>query len=108
MKCADCRWYNYDNEVCLKDGYSVFNPDANDPCEYADNMTIFDRITASPDVLAKKLVYEKSVRLICAGYGCDRYEYEWYWYSTIIPDAKFDTRPEAIAATVAKLKEIAQ
>jgi uncharacterized protein YuzB (UPF0349 family) len=51
--------------------------------------TLFDRITASPEVLAEKLVYD----------------IEWAWYSTIIPDKGWAMRKEAIAATVAKLKE---
>ena len=68
--------------------------------EDQDNPSLFYQITRSPEVLAEKFVYEKSVSLICAGYGCDRYEYKWYWFSTIIPYAKFDTKPDAVAATL--------
>ena len=51
--------------------------------------TVFDRITASPEVLAEKLVY-------CHISG---------WTSCFINFHTFD-RAEAIAATVAKLKEV--
>ena len=60
--------------------------------------TLFDRITQSPEVLAEKLVY----------YDCDG-----YWHSTIVfcrmfsgVFEDFNTETEAIAATVAKLKEV--
>jgi hypothetical protein len=52
--------------------------------------TVFDRITASPEVLAEDLVYESGAM----------------WMSTLITDATFDTLEEAIAATVEKLKEV--
>lgn len=58
-------------------------------------LTVFDRITQSPEVLAEKLVY--SVML--------DYCYE-EWYSTLFPDKDFGTKAEAIAATAAKLKEV--
>ena len=61
--------------------------------------TLFDRITASPEVLAEKLVFGDSDGV--------------YWHSTIVfckmfPDCfeDFYTEAEAIAATVAKLKEV--
>ena len=60
-------------------------------------MTVFDRITASPKVLAEKFVYSVAFD----------YCYE-EWYSTLFPDKDFGTKPEAIAATVAKLKEVAE
>lgn len=100
MKCADCRWYNYENELCLKDGYSVFNPEGDDPCKYVDNMTVFDRITASPEALAPLFV--RKVWTIAEEHIVSR------WVSAIVPDIYYESESEAIAATVAKLKEIAQ
>ena len=91
MRCVDCRWFNKENEFCMKDGGSVFNPDADDSCEYADNMTVFDKITASPEVLAPHLVYGDK---------------EGYFYSTIIEGERFLTIVKAFAATVAKQKEV--
>ena len=56
-------------------------------------MTLFDRITASPEVLAEKLVYYLR-------YGnC---------YASSITSDVFKSKEEAIAATVAKLKEVAE
>ena len=56
----------------------------------------FEHITASPEVLAKKLVY-----LVRDSYnGAANY----YWRSTVVDDA-WKTKTEAIVATVAKLKE---
>ena len=75
-------------------------------CGYADlaerfpEQTVFDRITTSPEVLAEKLVYrtiEIAVNRVI--YSC--------WKSTITEEA-YRTKAEAIAATVAKLKEVAE
>lgn len=52
--------------------------------------TVFDRITASPEVLAEDMVYEIGAM----------------WASTLIVDTTFETYEEAIAATVEKLKEV--
>lgn len=72
-----------------------------EPMEWFAEQSVFDRITASPEVLAEKLVY-------CDDEGV-------YWHSTIVfskmfPDCleDFKTEAEAIAATVAKLKEVAE
>lgn len=54
-----------------------------------ESSSVFDRITESPEVLAEKLVY------------CDV-----YYKSTIIPGESWEYEQEAIAATVAKLKEV--
>lgn len=54
--------------------------------------TVFDRITASPEVLAEKLVY--------------RYDGNGTWRSFLLYGYEFLTKEEAIAATVEKLKEV--
>jgi hypothetical protein len=60
--------------------------------------TVFDRITASPEVLAEKLVYRTiEIAVNRVTYSC--------WKSTITEEA-YRTKAEAIAATVAKLKEV--
>lgn len=56
--------------------------------------TLFDRITASPEVLAEKLVY--------------RYDGNGTWRSFLLYGYEFLTQAEAISATVAKLKEVAE
>jgi hypothetical protein len=62
--------------------------------------TVFDQITTSPEVLAEKMVF----RALCV--DVNRVTYSC-WKSTITEEA-YRTKPEAIAATVAKLKEQAQ
>jgi hypothetical protein len=71
-------------------------------------VTLFDRITASPEVLAPRLVF-------CAEYKTFKPMYlegkggiivGEVWKSTVIDGASFKTESEAIAATVAKLKEV--
>ena len=63
--------------------------------------SLFDRITASPEVLATKFVYHVTSFLE----GLDKPKK--IWYSTIIQGRFFDTETEAKRATVAKLKEVA-
>jgi hypothetical protein len=57
--------------------------------------TLFDRITASPEVLAEKLVY--SIKIIS---GCE------IMYSSNVLDVCYNTKEKAIRATVARLKEV--
>jgi hypothetical protein len=61
--------------------------------------TVFQQITTSPEILAKKLVY----KTICV--AANRVTYSC-WKSTIT-DESYRTIAEAIAATVKRLKEIA-
>lgn len=74
-------------------------------------MTVFHRITESPEVLAEKLVYKaaiKTSRTMYDRYGRGvgvKYDIEEVWKSTITEDT-YTGKSEAIAATVAKLKEI--
>lgn len=60
-------------------------------------VTVFNRITSSPEVLAETFVYcEEPERFAeCAS-----------WRSVLLGNISFATREEAIAATVAKLKEV--
>ena len=68
-------------------------------CGYADladrfpEQTVFNQITASPEVLAKELVT----------LDCDSL---WFAWVGIGRREAFSTREEAIAATVEKLKEV--
>lgn len=61
--------------------------------------TVFHRITASPEVLAEKLVYLVKEKADSGTYN--------YWSSTISCDVWLK-KSEAIAATVKKLKEVAE
>lgn len=56
------------------------------------NDDLFHRITASPEVLAEKLVFPLA---------------DGWWMSSVVDDGiRFATREVAISATVAKLKEV--
>jgi hypothetical protein len=59
--------------------------------EDKDNPSLFYQITRSPEVLAPHLVYGDK---------------EGYFYSTIIEGERFLTIVKALAATVARLKEV--
>ena len=68
-------------------------------CEHfleRDKPTVFHQISASPEVLAEKLVY------------VGLFDGMWLWRSTLLPNKGFENKAEAIAATVAKLKEVAE
>ena len=94
-KCPDCGSLNveevFDNEAYCKD---CFLHCAADDLEDA---SVFERITASPDVLVEKLVY-----LVRDSYNG---AINFYWRSTII-DKAWKTKSEAIAATLERLKEL--
>lgn len=99
--CSDCRFSIQDfpdlfctfRKLSTKDG--IF-----EDCHCFLPKTLFDRITASFGVLAEKLVY----KTICV--AVNRVTYSC-WKSTITEEA-YRTRAEAIAATVAKLKGVAE
>ena len=90
-KCYECRNYlgcGYDAET---QACKNFMPKG--------KTTVFDRLISSPEGLAEKLVYDW-------GHLCHNGDVKIYWKSTILPDTVFGSKYEAIAATVAKLKEV--
>lgn len=97
MRCVDCRWFNRENDICLKDGEAVFGIYVDTECEYVTNMTVFDQITASPEVLAERFIYT-----VCTSDGEQR------WCSALLEVGSWFSESEAIAATVEKLKEQAE
>lgn len=66
-------------------------------------MTVFHKIAASPEVLAKSSVYCLSSDLCRTDDG--KFTVKRNWKSPFI-DRCYDTEGEAIAATVARLKEV--
>lgn len=73
-------------------------------CDFED-MTLFDRITQSPETLAEKFIFKE-------WHPIERHN---VWYSLLLNsedrfncDPPFDTKEEAFAATVAKLKEVGE
>lgn len=91
LKCPKCRseylGVRADN-YCLSCGWN--------------NYTVFHEITASPEVLAPKFVYN---RFYMEHQGDLSYWVSSY-FSTIIPGKSWEYEAEAIAATVAKLMEV--
>lgn len=83
----------------VKDFYKCLNCGVMGYSDKFPEKTIFHRITQSPEVLAEKLVY-------CAEpeHFCETAD----WRSVILGNVFFATRSEAIAATVAKLNEVAE
>lgn len=98
IMCNEC-------EMCDGDRCTYFDNDSDRESTLAcilfepKNPTLFDRITASPEVLAGRFVYK------ILSMGVNRRSYIW-WKSSIIPDVDFTNREEALAATVEKLKEV--
>lgn len=83
-------WDNEDVFRCKKCGKQ-----GRDNC-FSDRPTVFHRITASPEVLAEELVYQAE----------DEYG-DVAWRSTVVL-GWYATEDNAISATVAKLKEVAE
>lgn len=81
-KCSNCKNYEGNIRIC-------------ESCAHYDHpITLFDHITASPEVLAEKLLY--------APLG----EFCKLWYSTVLPGEHWNVKAEAIAATLERLKEV--
>jgi hypothetical protein len=67
---------------------------ARNPLRHGYN-SVFNQITQSPEVLAPKFVY------------CEKTLTDGdIWYSLLLGEIGYSTEPEAIAATVEKLKEV--
>ncbi len=87
-------WLNAPADDCVKQNGN--HDTQTDLCE-ADNMTVFEKITASPEVLAEKLVYHVKEKADSGTYN--------YWRSTISCNVWLK-KSEALTATMEKLKEV--
>jgi hypothetical protein len=84
-----------------------------DICKYFKEIpqTVFERITASREVLAPKLVYSTYIKIKKPLYDwrrmqiADRLVLRVVWGSSVT-DETYSTKAEAISATVTKLKEV--
>jgi hypothetical protein len=93
--CGTCQ--HYQSEVCpIYDHNLPFEVCPNHWSKRKNKQTLFERITQSPEVLAEKLVY----------HGITSWDDDFY--ASTICDEIYNTKAEAIAATVAKLKEVAE
>ena len=98
--CKDCKNIN-----CPEGRVNCTYPDAIACALYRDTpQNLFDRITTSPEVLAEAIVYEECEHSILDTNGCGATFPGGY--TSAILDFSYGTKSEAIAATVAKLKEV--
>ena len=81
----------------VKDFYMCMNCSAMGYAEKFPEKTVFDRITTSPEVLAEEIVEIMYNHILGDSQYFSMLTYQWY-----------TTREAAIAATVAKLKEVAE
>lgn len=96
MKCKDCKYHHQDYHYCLKDKNCRSLSMNNGACkdfEPIPKQTVFQKITQSEETLAAELVF----------WGHDK---NGEWYTSHLLDEDYQTEAEAIAATVAKLKEV--
>jgi hypothetical protein len=73
--------------------------------------TVFDQITASPEVLVEKLVYSTHIKRKKPLYDWKRRQIANKWFlcgvwKSSVTDETYSTKAEATAATLAKLKEL--
>lgn len=75
--------------------------------EDEDHPSLFYEITRSPEVLAPHFVYRYQGNYPAVT-TIDGREVELWWRSMICKERYYETKTEALAATVAKLKSIAE
>ena len=100
-KCGECSNFDHSLSKCNKiQDESIRETDTVICCPFYElrPKTVFDRITASPEVLAEKLVSLNAVFVT-------NINPKQQWISTLTEDV-YPTKAEAIAATVARLKEV--
>jgi hypothetical protein len=97
--CGECKHFEVDtvSAVCEKKRW-ICDDDAPACNRFEQKQTLFDQITQSPETLAEKLVFWMSWHKADGAV-------EWYAVSTVA-EGKWSTKKEAIAATVAKLKDV--
>ena len=97
--CGECRYFNPLSDLCVVLGGKVSKSATGCPANYIKPPTLFREITASPEVLAEKLVYKRIDSHYCTSGSvvC--------WTSTIT-DWEYDTKEKAISATLKKLNEV--
>jgi hypothetical protein len=95
--CGDCKFHCKSGNFCSHHG-TPWLTESNGACkdfEPIPKQTVFQSITQSPEVLAAEMVF----------WGHDK---DGEWYTSHLLDEDYQTEAEAIAATVAKLKEVVE
>lgn len=94
--CKDCAAWQHNTyrewHYCAQGQGDICSGDKK-ACKYFKSATIFQKITESPEVLAEEIIF------------CIHDDSEFWWTSNIL-DKYYNSRAEAIAATVSKLKEV--
>lgn len=111
--CGKCHIFDDMHDYCIIAGDRYVNSPACDcfvdKCQKSTSPTVFDQITPSPEVLAEKSVYAHECCRIPDG-ATSPFIDEIFWFDDEKGDTwdeRFDSAWEkAIAATVAKLKEV--
>ena len=99
--CGECRYFNPLNNLCVVLGGKTSKFATGCPANYIKPPTVFQEITASPEVLAEKLVYPTA-------YVEPHYTHLiTRWHSTVT-EGEWETKPEAITATRWKLNEVGE
>ena len=100
-KCRECKYFEVDtvSAVCEKKRW-ICDDDAPACNRFEQQPTVFEQITQSPETLAEKLV-----RLTCFHHPDGSAD---LLFASSIVDGRWEDRAKAIAATVAKLKEVAK
>lgn len=99
--CWECIHYNSAWSYCRRAKAYLHAMYDQKECPFIDEPpTVFERITASPEVLAKELVTTSYDEFK----DCTVY---WAWLGNGRREAYY-SKPEAISATVARLKEVAE
>lgn len=96
--CGECRYFNPVSSLCIVLGGKVSKLATGCPANYIKQHALFQEITASPEVLAKELITTSYDEFK----DCTVY---WAWLGNGRREAYY-SKHEAIAATVAKLKEV--
>ena len=108
--CERCKSTNINKDKYIDDGSDCYV--CADCCrvgtaEDFPEYTVFHRITTSPEVLAPHFVYYDQDEYPAVT-TIDGKEVELRWRSMICKERYYETEEQAIAATVAKLKEVKQ
>ena len=116
--CRDCFYFNgvaedMNGEVGMCDFQSSEYPNykvaGEAACDKFNALSLFDKITTSPEVLAEKFVYCNVTVKTITGTSREQpggIDIVKEWYSTIIPGKVWSSEEEAIAATVVRLKKV--
>ena len=102
--CGDCIHYDSALSYCRQAKAYLYALFGQKECPVTDKpQTVFHEITDSPEVLAEKLVYQRNCKMIHQNDKSTLEYWTYSWKSSVIKGQSFETKEEAISATVARL-----